>query len=73
MSFAPLLFFRKREFEKALADCDTAIQLDPDRAAAYAGRGFVWAAKQDYDKAMADLSESIRLDSEHASTHFARA
>ena len=45
-----------------MADCDTAIQLDPQFAAAYSTRGDVWMMKQDIVEAMAELNDAIRLE-----------
>ena len=56
----------KGEYDKAIADHDKAIGLDPKYARAYDGRGNVWYAKREYDKAIADYDEAIRLDPKYA-------
>lgn len=63
------------DFDKALADCDEALKLDPELAMAYGRRGRAWAGKDELDKAIADFDAALRLDSEdsHAYTHRARA
>ena len=54
----------KKEYDKAIADFDEAIRLDPKDAVAYNNRGIAWHDKREYDKAIADYTEAIRLDPE---------
>lgn len=63
------------DFDKALADCNEALELDPDSASAYSRRGRAWAGKGDLAKAIDDFSQALRLDpaDAHAFTHRARA
>src|SRR5437868_14370367 len=51
----------KQEFDKAIADCNEAIQLDPKHATAVARRGYAFFGRQEYAKAIADLKEAARL------------
>ena len=51
-----------KDTDKALADCNQAIQLDPNYAVAFNNRGFVWRSRRDLDRALADYSAAIRLD-----------
>jgi tetratricopeptide (TPR) repeat protein len=48
--------------EKALADLNEAIRLDPKLAVAFEQRGYIAYGKKEYDKSLADLNEAIRLD-----------
>ena len=59
----------KKDFDKALSDCNEAIRLSPS-AATYSTRGTVWAGKEEYDKAISDYSEAIRLEPEGERTAF---
>jgi tetratricopeptide (TPR) repeat protein len=56
---------RKGDPEKAMADLEAAIKLNPKEALAWRVRGATWASKGDYQKAVADYSESIRIDPEN--------
>jgi len=56
---------RMGDKEKAMADFNAAIELNPNEALAWRVRGATWASKGDYQKAVADYSESIRIDPEN--------
>jgi tetratricopeptide (TPR) repeat protein len=47
---------------KAIADCDEAIRLNPNDSGAFNNQGNAWADKEEYDKAIADYSAGIRID-----------
>jgi tetratricopeptide (TPR) repeat protein len=51
--------------DKAIADFDEAIRLNPKEALAWRVRGATYAAKADYAHQLADYSESIRVDPEN--------
>jgi tetratricopeptide (TPR) repeat protein len=63
------------EPDRAIADANIAIGLDPKIAIAYFNRGRAYAnyKKKDYDRAIADFSEAIRLDPGYADAYFERA
>ena len=50
----------KRDRERAIADYDEALRLDPDYDHAYANRGLAYFAKGDFDRAIADYNRAIR-------------
>jgi len=56
---------RKGDKDKAMADFDEAIKLNPKEALAWRIRGATWASKAEYSKQLADYSESIRIDPEN--------
>ncbi len=56
----------KGDNDRAIADYNEAIRLDPKYAIAYNNRGIAYRAKGDNDRAIADYSEAIRLDPKYA-------
>jgi tetratricopeptide (TPR) repeat protein len=56
----------KRDPDRAIADLNEAIRLDPQYALAYFDRANAWYAKRDFDHAIADYSEAIRLNPQYA-------
>ena len=53
---------RKRDYDRAIADFDQAIKLDPNCAVAYHDRGLAYRDKGDNDRAIADFDQAIKLD-----------
>ena len=47
---------------RALADCNKAIELDPKLAGAYSNRGVAHLEKGELDRAIADCNKAIELD-----------
>jgi lipoprotein NlpI len=52
----------KGDYDRAIADYDEAIRLDPQDPLAYYNRGVAWHGKHDYDRAIADYDQAIRLN-----------
>jgi tetratricopeptide (TPR) repeat protein len=50
------------DYDRAIADCDQALRLDPKFAPAYNGRGFAYDKKGDYDRAITEYDQAIRLN-----------
>ena len=53
-------------YDRAIADFNEAIRLNPSYALALGNRGLVYAKKDSYDRAIADFDEAIRLDPKYA-------
>lgn len=62
----------KQEYDKAIADHDVAIKVDPKNAAPYNNRGSVYLAKQDYEHAIADFDMAVKLNPKYAEAFFNR-
>ena len=54
-------YYDKGDYDRAIADYDKAIELNPKLAPAYNDRGNVYSAKGDYDRAIADFDKAIEL------------
>ena len=62
----------EKKYEKALADFDKAIELNPNRFEAYFNRGNLLFDKKRYDKAIADFNRVIALKSDYAEAYYGR-
>jgi anti-anti-sigma factor len=56
----------KGEHDKAIADYNDLIRMDPKKAAAYMARGRAWLAKGDSAKSIADHARAIRYEQDNA-------
>ena len=52
----------QKQYDKAFADFDQAIRLDPSDPLSHTSRGDGWTERKEYEKAFADFNEAIRLD-----------
>jgi tetratricopeptide (TPR) repeat protein len=65
-------YYRKKDYDTAIKDCDQAIRLDPKYALAFYNRGLIYYSKDDYDRAIGDSAESIRLNPSYANAYDTR-
>lgn len=63
----------KGAHDRAIADYDAAIGLDPKYSDAIYNRGHAWALKGDPDRAIADYDAVLRLNPKDPAAHAARA
>ena len=62
----------KRDYDRAIAEYDEAIKLDPKFAAAFRNRGLAYGAKGDRDRAIAEYDEAIKLNSRFVAAYYNR-
>ncbi len=62
----------KKDRDRALSDCNQAIQIDPVLAAAHVNRGNIYLNKADFDRAFDDFNEAVRLDPKSGWAYCAR-
>ncbi len=60
-------------FREAIADFNTALELDPDLIDAYVERGVLFAKNKRYDDAIGDFNRAIELDPKNAKAFAMRA
>jgi len=53
------------DFDGAVSEMDTAINIDATKPNNYFMRAAAYAAKKDYDKAITDLDKAIEMDAKH--------
>lgn len=56
------LYIEVKEYQKALADLDKAVQLKPNFYFAYWRRGIAYTRLEAYDKAVEDLTQAIKIN-----------
>jgi tetratricopeptide (TPR) repeat protein len=56
---------RQDSIDRAIGDCDTALQLDPSLADIFNTRGELWRKKGDRRRALADFAAAARLNPDH--------
>lgn len=61
------------DHDRAIADYDAAIRINPKFTDAYFNRGNAWGMKGDPDRAIADYDAALRLNPKDPSAHIARA
>lgn len=66
------LYLGKSDYDRALADFQEAVRLDPRSAAAVRMRATGYRLKDDHDRAIADYDEAIRLDPDDTDAWFGR-
>ena len=64
--------YKQGEYQKALADYNQAIRLNPKLAVAYFYRSLVYRKQGEYEKALAELNQVIRLNPKFALAYAVR-
>jgi tetratricopeptide (TPR) repeat protein len=61
---------RKEQLDRAIADYDAALLLDPTLVNAFNARGELWLRKGDRPRALADFAAALKLNPDHAMARF---
>src|SRR5262252_8981565 len=56
-----VVYLTRHDFDRAIADFEQAVRLDPKMADAYGNRGMAYRNKGELDQAVRDFDEAIRL------------
>jgi lipoprotein NlpI len=62
----------KSDYDRAIANFDQTIALDPKDAVAYYSRGIAYKAKGDLDRAIADFDRAIAINPKYMAPYFSR-
>jgi tetratricopeptide (TPR) repeat protein len=66
-------YYKKGDYDRAIADFSQAIRLDPNYAFAYYNRGVTYKTKGDADRAIEDYTQAIRINPNHANSYINRS
>jgi tetratricopeptide (TPR) repeat protein len=66
-------YFAKKEYDRAVADYNEFLKLDPYDPFSFGRRGEIYGEMKDYDRAIADYSEAIKLRPNNAYFYGSRA
>jgi tetratricopeptide (TPR) repeat protein len=55
-------YYDKKQYDRALAELNKVIELDPKNSMAYNNRAVVYSDKEQYDEALADFNKAIELN-----------
>src|SRR5580658_6368832 len=58
-------YFGLGDDDRAMADDDAAIRLDPNLAAAYSGRGDIYMDREDPDRAITEYDQALQHDAKY--------
>ena len=67
---AARLWREKKELDKAIAEVNEAIAIDPQDSVAYECRAGVWLDRDEFDKTIADCEAVLRLDPRSSVAYF---
>ena len=63
----------KGQYDRAIADYNKALKLNPKSYKAYLGKGVVYSSKGQYDRAIADFNKAIKLNPRYGEAYNNRA
>lgn len=65
--------YHAKDYDRAIADADQAIKLNPKYTSAFIDRGNAYFGKQNYDRAIAEYTETSKLNPKYAVAYKNRA
>ncbi len=65
-------WFDKEDYDKAIAEYDKAIRLDPKNSACYYNRGLALLRKKEFEKAIRNYDEALSVDPHNAAFYYYR-
>ena len=63
---------KKKEYDRAIADFNQALQLHPKDAEIFSNRGIAYYYKKEYDRAIADYNQALLLNPKYANAFYNR-
>ena len=66
------IYYTKKDYDRALVDCNRALRLEPDSSIGYNRRGLIWYQIEQYVSAIGDFNQAIRIDANFAYAYFNR-
>ena len=66
------IYYTKKDYDHALADCNRALRMEPESAIGYNRRGLIWYQMKKYDSAIEDFNHAIRIDANFAYGYYNR-
>jgi tetratricopeptide (TPR) repeat protein len=67
-----IAYATKRLYDRAIADLDEAIRIDPNYARSFNNRGIVYTKKGQYARAIADFDRAVKLNTNYAVAFYNR-
>ena len=62
----------QKQWDRAIDEFNKAIEIDPNLAGAYSGRGDAFSYRREYDRALADYTMVIQLEPNNAAAYYSR-
>lgn len=68
-TFRGYAYYTKRDYDRAIANYDEAVALNPNYALAYSQRGIAYGMKTGWDSAIRDWTKAIELNGNDADSY----
>ncbi len=66
-------FLCTSEYDKSIATCNEALEIEPNCSAAYYVRGFAHRYREEYELAILDFTRTVEIDPKYAAAYYGRA